>query len=291
MQQLPPLPLRAGLLEHLRQAQKKINQLPNYYQKVKQAKMLWQTKKKTKAQKSAFSRIEKALQIEGSYCHYCEGNIGSSIEHFYPRGFYPNLTFVWKNFLWSCQACNTQYKGAKFALFAAPNSAQVVPLVKDRSFVPPANRDAVCLHPRVEDALEYWHLDLDTGLFQLQPNLSARAQARARYTLELLQLNKRPKLVQGRQQAVQHYLDWLQSFTHVQQDSTGYYLRQLLPQKPASFYQQPLAQQQTAAHYYLAQQFAQLPYRSVWRSLVQHSHDFPELQMLLPKLPLPLFRR
>ena len=284
MQQLPTLPLRNGLQQHLRQAQEKIDSLPNYYKKVKQAKVLWQSKKKTNAQKSAFNRIEKALQQAGNHCHYCEGALGTSIEHFYPRGFYPNLTFVWDNYLWSCQTCNTRYKGAQFALFPATNSAKVVPLVKDRSFVPPSSQDAVCLHPRVDDALDYWQLDFETGLYSIKTNLSSRAQARAQYTLDLLQLNERPNLVQGRQKAYQQYQALLEACAQVQAPSSAAYIKELLPKKQASFYKQALVQQQAFAQQYLQQQFLQLPFRSVWRRM-QQANQQSSLQQLFEKAP------
>ncbi|MGH1337587.1 MAG: retron system putative HNH endonuclease [Aureispira sp.] len=281
MQQLPSLPLRNGLQQHLRQAQEKINHSPSYYKKVKQAKVLWQSKKKANAHKSAFNRIEKALQQEGSHCHYCEGVLGSSIEHFYPRGFYPNLTFVWENYLWSCQTCNTQYKGAQFALFAAPNSAKVVPLVKDRSFTPPTSQDSVCLNPRVDNALDYWQLDFETGHYVIKKDTSPRAQARAHYTLELLQLNGRSNLVQGRQKAYKNYQSLLDACTQVQAPSSASYIKELLPKKQASFYKQPLAQQQAFAQQFLHQQFLLLPFRGVWRNMQQQA----ALQPLFEKAP------
>lgn len=271
MQALPPLFLRNGLQQHLHQAQEKIDQLPSYYQKVKQAKVLWQSKKKTKAQKAAFNRIEKALQKGGSHCHYCEGALGTSIEHFYPRGFYPNLTFVWENYLWSCQACNTQYKGAKFAIFTSSGSAPITPLVKDRSFVPPVNQDAVCLNPRVDDVLDYWDLDLSTGHYTVQPNLDARAQARAQYTLDLLQLNNRPSLVRGRKKAYLDYQQLLEAAAALHQQPTAAYIKTLLPKKQASFYNQALEKQQALALQYLHQQFVLLPYKNVWKSMQQQT--------------------
>lgn len=284
MQQLPLLPLRNGLQQHLQQAQEKIDQLPSYYKKVKQAKVLWQSKKKTNAQKSAFNRIEKALQQAGSHCHYCEGTLGSSIEHFYPRGFYPNLTFVWENYLWSCQTCNTQYKGAKFALFPNPTSAKVTPLIKDRSFVPPTNQDTVCLNPRVDNALDYWQLNVGTGHYQLKENLSKRHKARAQYTLDLLQLNARPNLVKGRQQAYQDYQQLLAACAQVESTPTAAYLKELLPKKQASFYNQALEKQQAAALHHLHQQFINLPYKLVWKNIKAQKAE-GQLQSFFIKAP------
>lgn len=280
MQQIPPIVLKNGLQQHLQQAQAKIDQLPSYYQKVKQAKVLWLGKKKTNAQKAAFNRIEKALQVDNHFCHYCEGKEGNSIEHFYPRGFYPNLTFVWENYLWSCQACNTQYKGAQFAIFQSSDNDQIMPLVKDRSFVPPANQDALCLNPRVDDPLDYWYLDLQTGLYTVKTTNSPREQARAKYTLELLQLNQRPALINGRLKAYQNYQHLLKIWAKTQSNPSPDYLKTILPPKPASFYKQPTASQQKMAYNYLYQQFIALPYGSVWRSMQQQKTLFPELNAL-----------
>lgn len=280
MQQLPPIPLKNGLRQHLKQAQAKIDQLPSYYQKVKQAKVLWLSKKKTNPQKAAFNRIEKALQVNNNYCHYCEGKVGNSIEHFYPRGFYPNLTFVWENYLWSCQTCNTQYKGAQFAIFPSSDSAQITPLVKDRSFVPPANQDALCLNPRVDNPLDYWHLNLETGHYIVPTTNSPRDQARAQYTLHLLQLNQRPALVKGRLKAYQDYQQLLKIWAKVQANPTPDYLKKILPPKPASFYKQPIQKQQTLAYHYLYQQVVSLPYNSIWRSMQQQKLTIPKLEML-----------
>lgn len=285
MQRLPILPLRNGLQQHLRQAQEKINTLSSYYKKVKQAKVMWQSKKKTNAQKSAFNRIAKALQQAGSHCHYCEAALGTSIEHFYPRGFYPNLTFVWENYLWSCQACNTQYKGAQFALFATPNDNKIVHLIKDRSFIPPSSQDSVCLNPRMDDPLDYWHLNLKTGCYTIKKENSRRAQIRAKYTLELLQLNERPDLIKGRKKAYQDYQRLLEASAKVQAASTTAYFQTFLPKKQASFYKQPLAHQQAFAQQYLHQQFLLLPFRSVWRSMQLQTLENTSLQTLFDAAP------
>jgi uncharacterized protein (TIGR02646 family) len=288
MQQIPPIVLKNGLQQHLKQAQAKIDQLPSYYKKVKQAKVLWLGKKKTNAQKAAFNRIEKALQVHNHFCHYCEGKAGNSIDHFYPRGFYPDLTFVWENYLWSCQACNTQYKGAQFAIFQASDSAQVVPLVKDRSFVPPANQDALCLNPRVDDPLDYWHLNLETGHYIIKKTNSLRNQARAQYTLDLLQLNQRSALVKGRKEAYQRYWRLLEICEKVQTNPTIDYLQTLLPPKPLSFYKQSIPQQKKLTYDYLYQQFMLLPYNSVWRSMQQQKDNIPKLKMLFEQVPFVL---
>jgi uncharacterized protein (TIGR02646 family) len=54
-------------------------------------------------------------------CVYCESKITvvtyGAIEHFKPKGLYPDLTFDWNNLLLSCDICNDAgHKGTKFPI-------------------------------------------------------------------------------------------------------------------------------------------------------------------------------
>jgi len=209
-------PIRKGIINHLKKKQEVINALPTYKEQVKHAKVLWQSKKKSNAQKSAFNRVEKELKkiaVAGQYCNYCEAIEGTNIEHIYPKGFYPNKTFVWENYLWACKECNGRHKISQFQIFESKQSANVLNLAIDHSFTPPANEDAVFINPRVDNPLDYLQLDLETGLFQIIPtDINSRAYKRASYTLNTLQLNDRKELVIARQQAYKDYLKALEAY-------------------------------------------------------------------------------
>ncbi len=211
-----PIPIRKGILSHLKKQQDAIDALPTYEQQVKYAKALWQSKKKSNSQKSAFKRIEKELQkiaVGGQYCNYCEANKGTNIEHIYPKGLFPNKTFVWENYLWACKQCNGRHKVSQFQIFETPQSAKVLNLVANQQFQRPPNEDAVFINPRVDNPLDYFQLDLETGLFNvLAADNHARAYKRAAYTLDILQLNARKGLVEARQVAYQSYLETLESY-------------------------------------------------------------------------------
>lgn len=265
MRYLPELPLKPSLQRHLERSQALIDPLPSYYAKVKQAKIAWQLKKKSTAQKAAFGRIEQALQAAGHHCHYCEHTLGTSIEHFFPRGFYPELTFVWDHYLWSCKACNTRYKGAQFQLFEGVKGTSTIDLVKNRRFVPPPHQIAVCLHPRQDDGLNYWNIEEQSGRYVLKEDLDERARIRALYTLRLLQLNDRPALLKGRLETFKRIQHLLTNYIKLQQVPSDTLIRHLLPNKSNSFYQQPMPQQQQAAFQKIRRSIENLPHQSVWR--------------------------
>lgn len=217
MLQTKKLPVRNGILHHLKKLQDGLNALPTYKEQVLEAKVLWQNKKKSGAQKSAFNRIEKELQkmVMGANacCAYCEENIGNNIEHIYPKGLYPNKTFVWQNFLWSCNQCNGTHKVAQFQIFESPNSAKIINLVSNYQFVAPLNDDAVFINPHVDNPLDYFRLNLETGLLEIiAQDQSSRAYKRADYTLKMLQLNQRKALVLARQKAYQNYVFLLENY-------------------------------------------------------------------------------
>jgi uncharacterized protein (TIGR02646 family) len=221
-----PTTIRKGIINHLKKLQDEIDALPTYKAQVKQAKILWQNKKKTNPQKAAFNRVEKELQKiavgANHYCNYCEANEGTTIEHIYPRGLFPNKTFVWENFLWTCKQCNGKHKISQFQIFKKPNSSEIINLVKDYSFVPPSNEDAVFINPRLENPLDYLQLDLESGLFQSKEiNVNTRAYKRAHYTIETLQLNARKDLLEKRQKAYQNYQHLLQQYIDIQKSTSS----------------------------------------------------------------------
>lgn len=264
---LPQLPLKSSLERHLAKAQANIKTLPSYRDQVYAAKTAWQTKKKKKAQRNTFERIERALQVASPYCHYCEAVPGTSIEHVYPRGFFPDQTFVWSNYVWSCFTCNTTCKGAQFNLFDAPDSPLHRPLVKNYRFEAPPNQDAVFLHPRQDDALDYWSLDLAQGHWLVSAPKGTRAYERAAYTLAILQLNERPRLVASRLQAIANYQQLISAYKTLLTTPTFEHVRAQLPDKGPRFQQRSLEEQASLAALTLQRRILSQPHPSVWRSL------------------------
>ena len=264
---LPQLPLKPSLQRHLAKAQAKIDALPTYRDRVYAAKTAWQTKKKKKAQRSAFERIERTLQMASPYCHYCEAVPGTAIEHIYPRGFFPNQTFRWSNYVWSCFTCNTTCKGAQFQLFETADGHTHQPLLKNYRFEAPHNEDTVFLHPRQDDPLSYWALDLETGHWVPKAPKGTRAHARAVYTCAVLRLTERPRLVASRRQAIADYQRLLAHYLLLLAAPTDARIRAQLPHKGPRFQRHPLQAQASLAALALQRRILGQPHPSVWRSL------------------------
>lgn len=47
---------------------------------------------------------------------YCEDNLGTDIEHFWPKAAFPGAAFQWDNHLWACSRCNSNYKRDRFPM-------------------------------------------------------------------------------------------------------------------------------------------------------------------------------
>ena len=284
-----PTTIRKGILNHLQKLQGKIDTLSSYKAQVKQAKVLWQNKKKTNPQKSAFNRVEKELQNiaigANNYCNYCEENVGTTIEHIYPRGLFPNKTFVWENYLWTCKECNGKHKVSQFQIFKNANSSEIIDLVKDYSFVRPSNEDAVFINPRVENPLDYLQLNLESGLFESKENdTDSRAYKRAAYTLKTLQLNTRKNLVASRQKAYQNYQDLLQQYIDMQKSTSSEALIAIFPVSNNTK-KAPWEKQKDLANLEFQAMLFNQAHPTVWKEMQGQAESTLSLKNLFQQIP------
>lgn len=284
-----PTIIRKGILNHLQKLQGEIDALPTYKAQVKKAKVLWQNKKKTNAQKAAFNRVEKELQKIAiglpNYCNYCEANIGTSIEHIYPRGLYPDKTFIWENYLWSCKQCNGKHKVSQFQIFKSPSSAETINLVKDYRFIPPLNDDAVFINPRIDNPLDYLELDLESGLFEhKEKDSNTRAYKRALYTIETLQLNARKGLVANRQKAYLTYQNLLQQYIDIQKSTSTEILKAVYPLSKNTA-QLPFEAQKKQAGLDLKKTLFNQAHPTVWLEMQRQAQAIPNLHKYFLQAP------
>lgn len=118
-------------------------------------------------------------------CMYCGDDAGNAIDHYWPKARYPLLAYTWDNYLWACSTCNSNLKRDHFEL-----DAQDKPLLLD---------------PTVDEPSEFMRYIHTTGQFEPLYDDADQPNARAEYTIRLLDLNetqrKRPRpaaLCQGR---------------------------------------------------------------------------------------------
>jgi uncharacterized protein (TIGR02646 family) len=194
---LPDNTLR--LLESL---QSRIDAEPDYPAKVKAAKEAWESKLSTRAKTEAFQMIRQRLArmcVGPVRCAYCEDSLADEVEHIRPKNFFPNLLFVWENFLFSCGPCNGP-KGSRYGVVAA-NAVTEVLRRRGSPIVPPPQGPSALIDPRTEDPLDFLELDLGgttpTGAelvatFELLPFTGGSAvdHARAQFTIDVLGLNR-----------------------------------------------------------------------------------------------------
>ena len=118
--------------------------------------------------------------------------------------YFPDLVFVYENYVRACGKCNRK-KGEQFGILNA--AGQLISLTRQRgvSPQPPPKGKPVLLNPRREDATQWLMLDLrDTFEFASMLALSSTERIRADYLIKVLPLND-DTLVAARREAHDNY--------------------------------------------------------------------------------------
>ncbi|MCB0532413.1 MAG: HNH endonuclease [Lewinellaceae bacterium] len=142
-------------------------------------------------------------------CVYCEDSIADEVEHIAPKDLYPELTFVWENYVYACGNCNGP-KNNKFAVFRRDNNTlqKLNPPDWPKETQPPPG-EPVLINPRVDDPMKFALLDLKgTFTFVQLPNTDNAVKQRFEYSFEeVLRLNhqEREFLREAREEAFGDY--------------------------------------------------------------------------------------
>ncbi len=207
MIRLPHIILPHAALRNLAAYQRRVDSEPNYPARVRKGKALFQALNKETNSTFHIVRLRLELLCSGARrCCYCEDSAAVEVEHIKPKDLYPDLAFVWENYLYACGPCNRP-KNNRFRIFnRATGHSTDVTRRRGAPVVPPVNGDPVLIDPRTEDPLDYLELDIqDTFFFTPRSGLSARDVERAEYTRDVLQLNDREYLPQSRRDAYGSY--------------------------------------------------------------------------------------
>ena len=128
---------------------------------------------------------------------------GGTTQHFKPKDLYPEVAFVWRNYLYACGGCNGG-KSYRFSVIA-PWTGELMNITRPRGarVTPPSGGAAALIDPRRENPLDFIILDL-RGTFEFTPVADAGTleYRRADYTIGVLRLNERDYLTNARKEAM-----------------------------------------------------------------------------------------
>lgn len=217
MIQIHAVELPAAVESQLHQWQAEVDALPEYADRVRFAAARF----RNAAKSAPFQDIRRALEkaaAGNARCMFCEDSLANEIDHLRPKALYPDACFSWPNYIYVCGVCN-KAKSSTFAVFANP-TRELVDVTRRRGhpIAPPLDGSAVLIHPRYEDPMRLLKLDIADSFYfsPLAPRGSEEHQ-RARYTIDLLKLNRRDPLVRQRRQYFETYLTQLEAYTRAQE--------------------------------------------------------------------------
>lgn len=215
--------------EALSEYQREVDAKARYSDRVDLARRLFGSRNDKRNPTFAAIRLALRSLCRGpGRCMYCEDSAADEIEHFYPKNLYPEFTFVWANYLYSCGPCNGP-KSQWFAVFSAATGQRIeVSRPPGADVVPPEAGDPLYIDPRREDPMEFLRLDLrDTFHFRPLGARDTRAYDRATYTINKLHLNDRDDLCAMRADAFDNYANVL--FAYVKGKRAGLTGAELAP--------------------------------------------------------------
>ena len=204
---LPEIELPEGTLSGLKAFQSQVNCGADFPAQVALAKSIFA--RMNKSNNSIFRVVREHLTAicnGHGRCCYCELSLPDEVEHVRPKDLYPEVAFVWENYVYACGICNGTWKSNKFAVIAKDGSLCDVTRAQKSPVVPPVDGHPALINPRLEDTLLLLELDLvDTFLFLPRAASGTAEYVRAAYTIQLLGLNKRPILPRARANAFGAY--------------------------------------------------------------------------------------
>lgn len=198
---LPP-----AACEKLKEWQDAVDAISDYAVRVAEAKR--QFGQRNKPDNAVFRVVRYYLQgicSGAARCVYCEDSMADEVEHIRPKDLYPEVVFVWDNYIYACGPCNGR-KNNKFAVFVVGSGVLLEVTRKSNApVIPPARGQMVFINPRRDDGLKMMELELETGWLFPAGRGNSKKHQRAKYTIETLGLNTREKLLKARADAYRDY--------------------------------------------------------------------------------------
>lgn len=203
MIRLPNINLPPNIALSLNTYQEIVNRCATYQEQVEKASALFKQCNTINNQTFKVVREKLAEMCCGARrCCYCEDSYADEIEHIKPKSLYPDVSFAWDNYLYACGPCNGP-KNNNFKIYNPVTMATIdVTRKKGDPVVPPICGEMLLINPKIEDPLEYMSVDIiDTFYFVPRHSPGTIAYEKAKYTIDLLNLNNRDSLVVARKNA------------------------------------------------------------------------------------------
>lgn len=229
-----PLPIRSlpqTTARRLQAFQREIDEIFDYAQRVSIAAAKFKSRN---TDRNATFRVVRETLTEMCFgaqrCCYCEDSAATQIDHHRPKSLYPDLVFVWENYVYACSGCNMP-KQDRYAIFAQ-QTGDLLSVARSTKapVVPPETGEVALIDPRRENPLDFMRLDIrDTFRFMPYGLPESRTYQRAKYTIEVLQLNRRDYLPLARRQAYNGYVSHLHHYMRLRdQDVTPLRLQEIV---------------------------------------------------------------
>lgn len=215
-QALPP-----ATATKLAEYQQEIDAITDYAEQIVEAKQKFSSRNRKNNPVFKDVRVTLSDMCSGSRrCMYCEDSCADEVEHIKPKDLYPELVFVWKNYLYACGSCNGGKNNA-YKIFDATGKITDITRKQGEAVIKPIAGNDVFINPRFENPLEYLWLDLSgTFAFIAHPSSSAQDKQRARYTIDTLELN-RDILLEARKEAYGNYRARLKEYIFERDNGTS----------------------------------------------------------------------
>lgn len=266
MLRLPNKRLPTAARDGLRALQAQVDGLPTYEARVAAAKT--EFSKKNTAANPIFREVRRVLEAMAGglkRCAYCEDSVADEVEHIRPKDLYPEAVYTWTNYLYACGPCNGPKNNGFAIVDTVAGRAVATPVARKRTdpVAPPRVGPPALIDPRREDPLEHLILDLQgTALFLPIADDGSDSRARAGYTIELLNLNRRVNLPKARWSHYRAYRALLREYVEEKQlGASAARLREL------------------------KNSIRELPHRTVWAEMQRQEALTPELHALFRAAP------
>jgi uncharacterized protein (TIGR02646 family) len=262
--QLPKVSLSKEAKAGLKRLQNKINKNADYTKRVESAKTAFSNQNKPENKTFKVVRETLTMMCPGARrCGYCEDSVADEVEHIKPKDLYPEVVFVWENYLYACGPCNGP-KNNQFAVLSKTTGELIEVTRKHADPVkPPKKGNPALINPRKENPFDFLALDLlGTFFFLPTANEGSKEYIRADYTIKVLRLNDRDYLQVARGEAYGSYRARLIEYIRKRDEGT--------PEKELKA---------------LIDALKRMGHPTVWQEMKRQNRLIPELQRLFNQAP------